>query len=42
MKSTTKVGIIIGITTMLLTMNVLTSLIIMLVHWVSHTYFFPN
>lgn len=42
LKSTTKVGILIGITTMVLTMNVLTTILVMLVHWLSHTYLFPN
>ena len=41
LKSTTKVGILIGLTTMLLTMNVLTTLLVMLMHWLGHTYLFP-
>jgi hypothetical protein len=41
LKSTTKVGLLVGLTTMLLTMNVLTTLLVMLVHWLAHTYLFP-
>ena len=41
LKSTTKVGLLIGLTTMLLTMNVLTTLLVMLMHWLGHTYLFP-
>lgn len=41
LKSTTKVGILVGLTTMLLTMNVLTTLLVMLMHWLGHTYLFP-
>jgi hypothetical protein len=42
MKSTTKIGIMLALITMLLTMNVMTTLIILLSHWVGHTYIFPN
>ncbi len=42
LKSTTKVGILVAVATMLLTMNVLTTLIIALVHWAGHNYLYPN
>lgn len=42
LKATTKVGILVGVTTMLLTMNVLTTFIVILMHWMGHTYFFPK
>jgi len=41
LSSPAKVGILVGITTMLLTMNVLTTFIILLVHWIGHNYLFP-
>jgi hypothetical protein len=42
LKAMTKVGILVGVTTMLLTMNVLTTFIVILMHWMGHTYFFPK
>jgi hypothetical protein len=41
LSSVTKVGIVLLIVTFLLTMNPLVTLIILLTHWIAHTYLFP-
>ena len=41
LSSPTKVGFLLLIVTFLLTMNPLTTLIVLLVHWIGHTYLFP-
>jgi hypothetical protein len=41
LNSVTKVGIVLFIVTFLLTMNPLVTAIILLTHWIAHTYLFP-
>lgn len=41
LSSPTKVGFLITIVTFLLTMNLYTTLIVALVHWIGHNYLFP-
>ena len=41
LSSPTKVGLLLLLVTFLLTMNPLVTLIVVLVHWIGHTYLFP-
>jgi hypothetical protein len=38
----TKVGLLIALVVFLLTMNPLTTAVVIFVHWLGHTYLFPN
>ena len=41
LSSPTKVGFLLLLVTFLLTMNPLVTLIVLLTHWIGHTYLFP-